>query len=94
MDIWSVGILAIECAEWEPPYMDEKPLRAMFLITAHPPPCLKKPQKWSAQFNDFIQQCLILDPVQRASASQLLAHPFMNKAIEAPEVARLFAATR
>lgn len=94
VDLWSVGILAIECAEWEPPYMDEKPLRAMFLITAQPPPKLSNPSKWSPQLNDFVSQCLALDPAKRASASQLLAHPFLRKAIEAPDVARLFASTR
>lgn len=94
VDLWSVGILAIECAEWEPPHMDEKPLRAMFLITTQPPPKLKKPQAWSIEFNDFISQCLVLNPVRRASASQLLQHPFLQKACPAEEVGRLFAATK
>ncbi|CDF33501.1 Serine/threonine protein kinase [Chondrus crispus] len=94
VDLWSVGILAIECAEWEPPHMDEKPLRAMFLITTQPPPKLKAPQSWSAEFNDFISCCLVLNPARRASASQLLSHPFLKKAIAPEEVARLFAATK
>jgi len=89
-----VGILAIECAEWEPPHMDEKPLRAMFLITTQPPPKLREPTKWSPEFNDFISWCLVLNPARRASASQLLTHPFLQKAIDGPEVARLFASTK
>lgn len=93
VDLWSVGILAIECAEWEPPHMDEKPLRAMFLITTQPPPRLRAPQQRTVEFNDFISQCLVLNPAKRASASQLLAHPFLKKAYEKEEVARLFAAT-
>lgn len=94
VDLWSVGILAVECAEWEPPHMDEKPLRAMFLITTQAPPKLKAPQQWSAEFNDFISCCLVLNPARRASASQLLTHPFLKKAISSDEVARLFASTK
>lgn len=94
VDLWSVGILAIECAEWEPPHMDEKPLRAMFLITTQPPPKLKAPQQWSPEFHDFISCCLVLNPARRASASQLLSHPFLKKATAADEVGRLFAATK
>lgn len=94
VDLWSVGILAIECAEWEPPYMDEKPMRAMFLITAQQPPKLAKPDQWSAHLNDFIAQCLILNPARRASAAQLLRHPFLQRAVDPADVARLFAMTR
>ena len=72
VDLWSVGILAIECAEWEPPHMEEKPLRAMFLITTQPPPKLRQPEQWSAEFNDFLSCCLVLNPLQRATATQLL----------------------
>lgn len=94
VDLWSVGILAIECAEWEPPHMEEKPLRAMFLITTQPPPKLQRPGAWSKEFNDFIGCCLVVNPARRASASQLLAHPFLKKAAEMEEVAKLFKASR
>ncbi|CAN8063518.1 unnamed protein product [Agarophyton chilense] len=94
VDLWSVGILAIECAEWEPPHMSEKPLRAMFLITTQAPPTLREPAKWSSEFVDFVAQCLVVNPVRRASASQLLSHPFLKRAAEKEEVAAVFAKMR
>ncbi|PXF43948.1 Serine/threonine-protein kinase pakC [Gracilariopsis chorda] len=94
VDLWSVGILAIECAEWEPPHMAEKPLRAMVLITTQPPPTLREPNRWSAEFRDFVAQCLVVNPARRASASQLLSHPFLKRAAEKEDVAAVFATMR
>ena len=78
VDMWSVGILAIECAEWEPPYMNEQTARAMYLIVTSKPPKLREASTWSPDFNDFISK--LLDPVRRANAFQMLKHPFLNQA--------------
>lgn len=90
VDIWSAGILAIECAEWEPPYMAEKPLRAMFLITTKPPPKLSDPTAWSSDFHSFLAACLSLNPMRRPTASQLLTHPFLKRACTREDMARTF----
>lgn len=79
VDIWSLGIVAIELAELHPPYWEELPLRAMFIISTgeEPPPTLKEPNKWSSGFSDFLSKCLVYDASARANADLLLSHPFI-----------------
>lgn len=79
-DVWSLGITAIECADGEPPYLNEPPLRAMLLITTSEPPSLAHPERWSREFVHFVRSCLRADPSKRASSEQLLMHPFVRKA--------------
>jgi hypothetical protein len=79
VDIWSLGIMVMEMAEGDPPYMDFPPLRALFLITTKGIPGLKHPEKWSTEFKDFVSQCLEKDAENRPTADQLLFHPFIVK---------------
>jgi len=80
VDIWSMGIAAIEMAEGDPPYLDFPPLRALFLIATHGAPSLKDPDNWSNTFKNFLGKCLELEPSERATAKQLLEHPFLKLA--------------
>ncbi|XP_072541023.1 serine/threonine-protein kinase 4-like [Salminus brasiliensis] len=79
-DIWSLGITAIEMAEGKPPYADIHPMRAIFMIPTNPPPTFRNPDQWSEPFRDFVSQCLVKNPESRATATQLLQHPFIKSA--------------
>ncbi|VDD79440.1 unnamed protein product [Mesocestoides corti] len=76
-DIWSLGITAIELAEGAPPNSDVHPMRVLLDIPRNPPP--KLPERYSSNFRDFVQCCLVRSPENRHSAQELLKHPFVKK---------------
>ena len=78
-DIWSLGITSIEMAEGEPPFAKVKGYWVLKKIITHPPKGLKNKEKWSKEFNDFVEKCLTYEPEKRPSAKELLKHPFINK---------------
>jgi serine/threonine protein kinase len=80
VDIWSLGIMVIEMVDSEPPYFNEPPLQAMRQIRDMPAPLFKEPHKVSPHLLTFAERAMIRDPLQRASAFELLQHPFLKQA--------------
>ncbi|CAH0562647.1 unnamed protein product [Brassicogethes aeneus] len=79
-DIWSLGITALEMAEGKPPYGDIHPMRAIFMIPTKPPPSFRELDRWSPEFIDFVSVCLVKNPEERATATDLLNHEFVVNA--------------
>lgn len=86
VDIWSIGALCMEMAEGSPPYYSCKPLKALFLTATIGAPSLKKPDRWSDSFKDFLKECFQMDPLVRPSAEDLLKHAFFNRVCEKSEI--------
>lgn len=94
IDVWSLGIMAIEMIEGDPPYMNESPIRALYLIVTNGTPELKDPESLTPCFREFLTWCLQVDVDKRASATQLLDHEFISRADSVRTLAPLVKAAR
>ncbi|KAJ3306445.1 hypothetical protein HDV03_005055 [Kappamyces sp. JEL0829] len=72
IDIWSLGIMAIEMLEGEPPYLNENPLRALYLIATTGTPELPSADRITRYFSDFLEKTLQVDVSKRPSTTEAL----------------------
>ena len=81
VDIWALGIVAIEMAEGLPPYkgMNREEIREKVKTQGA---SLKNPEEWSNDMNEFVEQCLTMHSEDRPTAVQLLKHAFMARAAD------------
>ncbi|KAJ3314403.1 Protein kinase [Boothiomyces sp. JEL0838] len=80
VDVWSLGIMVIEMIEGEPPYLEEEPLKALYLIATNGTPKLKNPSKVSSACKGLLERSLEVEVAKRATTDELLSHPFLNLA--------------
>eukprot|EP01104_Vermistella_antarctica_P018022 TRINITY_DN6550_c0_g1_i1.p1 TRINITY_DN6550_c0_g1~~TRINITY_DN6550_c0_g1_i1.p1 ORF type:complete len:1011 (-),score=252.82 TRINITY_DN6550_c0_g1_i1:1135-4167(-) len=89
IDIWSFGCIVMEMAQGKPPYGDCHPLKEFFYTVTKGAPELANAKNFSPEFRDFLGCALQPDPLRRASAEDLLAHPFIQKALTQEQFAKV-----
>eukprot|EP01087_Luapelamoeba_hula_P024401 TRINITY_DN9278_c0_g1_i4.p1 TRINITY_DN9278_c0_g1~~TRINITY_DN9278_c0_g1_i4.p1 ORF type:complete len:574 (-),score=59.51 TRINITY_DN9278_c0_g1_i4:62-1783(-) len=89
VDIWSFAISLLELANKVPPHRKNS-FKAMFLYaTVGVTQPFAEGSSWSEAFRDFLGRALQVDPARRATAAELLAHPFIRKACGDKEMAKI-----
>ena len=78
VDIWSLGITAIELVCGKPPYADCTPIEALRRLRIHGLPSSLRMRKLSPEFMDFVSSCLKENPSNRPTTSELMRHPFVS----------------
>ncbi|KAL0304286.1 UNVERIFIED_CONTAM: Mitogen-activated protein kinase kinase kinase YODA [Sesamum radiatum] len=77
IDIWSLGCTVLEIATSKPPMSQFKQEVAMLKVAYHKElPTI--PDHLSDDCKDFVRHCLQWNPKHRATAAQLLEHPFVK----------------
>ncbi|XP_010415554.1 PREDICTED: serine/threonine-protein kinase PAK 1-like [Camelina sativa] len=79
VDVWALGVSAIEMAEGLPPRSAVHPMRVLFMISIEPAPMLEDKEKWSLVFHDFVAKCLTKEPRLRPTAAEMLKHKFVER---------------
>mmetsp|Transcript_24400 Transcript_24400/g.76533 ORF Transcript_24400/g.76533 Transcript_24400/m.76533 type:complete len:473 (+) Transcript_24400:196-1614(+) len=80
VDMWGVGITAIELATMKPPNSDLSTVFDIILAIVNGPPPTLPPDKKAPALAAFIGAALVKDPAARPDAATLLKHPFLASA--------------
>jgi len=76
-DIWGFGLSILAVAVGAFPLKQSTPCYWGLVHAVCDSPAPEVPAYFSSQFRDFVEQCLVKDPEQRASSQALLSHPFI-----------------
>uniref|UniRef100_A0A7S2XY35 mitogen-activated protein kinase kinase n=1 Tax=Fibrocapsa japonica TaxID=94617 RepID=A0A7S2XY35_9STRA len=77
-DIWSLGLVLLECATGVYPFAEEHAAIDMVQTILEAPVPSPDPDRFSPDFCFFIEQCLQKDPSNRLPAEALLGSPWMQ----------------
>ncbi|KAF0684642.1 Aste57867_23362 [Aphanomyces stellatus] len=81
-DIWSFGLALMACAIGKLPVPTEDGYwGVVHAVQEQPSPRLRDYGDFSPELCDFLDQCLMKDPLNRPPAYVLLSHPFIQKHI-------------
>ena len=79
VDIWSLGITAIEMATGKTPFDGRTDIEIVQDVLDGAPPTLSEKHGFSPQFREFVGLCLQKDPRKRPTAKTLLKHSFIKR---------------
>ncbi|KKY27649.1 putative map kinase kinase kinase [Phaeomoniella chlamydospora] len=79
-DIWSLGCVVLEMATGRRPWQNlDNEWAIMYNIAQGNPPPLPTPDQLSEDGIDFLKRCFERDPAKRATAAELLIHPWIGE---------------
>ncbi|OBZ87480.1 MAP kinase kinase kinase mkh1 [Choanephora cucurbitarum] len=76
VDIWSLGCTVIEMLTGQRPWIAFNQIAALYNLGKLNSPTI--PNHISEDAKNFLQQCFVIDPLQRPTAAELLRHPFLK----------------
>jgi p21-activated kinase 1 len=83
-----------EMIEGEPPYLNQHPMKALYLIATNGTPTIANPENLSRIFRGYLAKTLEVDAEKRPDATQLLQHSFFLTAEPLRTLAPLIKAAR
>ena len=83
-----------EMVEGQPPYLNQNPLKALYLVATNGTPTIANPENLTLTFRDYLARTLEVDAGKRPDATQLLQHSFFAMAEPLRSLAPLIKAAR
>ena len=80
--------------EGQPPYLNQNPLKALFLVATNGTPTIANPENLTSTLRDYLAKTLEIDAEKRPDATQLLQHSFFAMAEPLRSLAPLIKAAR